>query len=79
MVNKWKEFFINLYELEELTFMRTLKSSNALGRPSLIIFSDGSMQANGACAYVRWQIVDPGDWILMDYWGSRLATVGPLK
>ena len=56
MVNKWKQFFINLYELEKLTFMRTLKPSNALGKPSLIIFSDGSMQAYGACAYVRWQI-----------------------
>lgn len=56
MVNKWKQFFVNLYELEELTFRRTLKPSNAFGRPTLIIFSDGSMHAYGACAYVRWQI-----------------------
>lgn len=58
MVNKWKQFFVDLYELEKLTFQRTLKPSNAMGRPSLIIFSDGSMQAYGACAYVRWQTTE---------------------
>lgn len=56
MVTKWKQFFVSLYELEDLTFRRALKPSNAFGRPTLIIFSDGSMQAYGACAYVRWQI-----------------------
>lgn len=25
MVNKWKQFFVNLYELEDLTFRRNLK------------------------------------------------------
>lgn len=56
VVNKWKHFFVSLYELEDLTFRRTLKPSNAFGRPTLIIYSDGSMQAYGACAHVRWQI-----------------------
>lgn len=55
MVNEWKMFFKRLYELEELTFRRPLKPSNAFGKPSLIIFSDGSKQAYGTCAYVRWQ------------------------
>ena len=41
--------------MEELTFRRPLKPSNAFGNPSLIS-SDGSMQAYGACAYTRWQI-----------------------
>ena len=27
-----------------------------MGRPTLIFLSDGSMQAYGACAYVRWQV-----------------------
>ena len=56
MVNEWKMFFKELYALEDVTFRRPLKPSNAFGKPSLIIFSDGSMQAYGACAYVRWQI-----------------------
>ncbi|KAK4304807.1 hypothetical protein Pmani_023242 [Petrolisthes manimaculis] len=55
VVHEWKTFFKELYELEELTFRRPLKPSNALGNPSLIIFSDSSKQAYGACAYVRWQ------------------------
>ncbi|XP_063603426.1 uncharacterized protein LOC134779294 [Penaeus indicus] len=54
-VREWKMFFKELYELEKLTFRRSLIPSNAVGKPSLIIFSDSSMQAYGACAYVRWQ------------------------
>ncbi|XP_037776637.1 uncharacterized protein LOC119573492 [Penaeus monodon] len=55
MVKEWKMFFKELYELERLTFRRSLIPSNVVGKPSLILFSDGSMQAYGACAYVRWQ------------------------
>ncbi|XP_047499242.1 uncharacterized protein LOC125046242 [Penaeus chinensis] len=55
-VKECKMFFKELYELERLTFRRSLIPSNVVGKPSLIIFSDGSMQAYGACAYVRWQI-----------------------
>ena len=44
--------------MEEWIFRRPLKLSNAFGKPSLIIFSDGSMQAYVACTYVRWQIGD---------------------
>lgn len=48
MVNEWKMFYKELYKLEELTFRRPLKPSDAFGKPSLIIFSDGSKQAYGA-------------------------------
>ncbi|XP_068220711.1 uncharacterized protein [Palaemon carinicauda] len=58
MMNEWKAFFKELYGLESLTFRRPLKPSNAFGKPNLVIFSDGSTQAYGACAYVRWQISD---------------------
>ncbi|XP_063596234.1 uncharacterized protein LOC134773087 [Penaeus indicus] len=54
-VKESKMFFKELYELEKLTFRRSLIPSNVVGKPSLIIFLDGSMQAYGACAYVRWQ------------------------
>ena len=56
VVKEWKIFFKELYGLERLTLKRTLKPSNAIGSPSLVLFSDGSMQAYGVCAYVRWQI-----------------------
>lgn len=55
IINDWKDFFNELYEVESCTFKRPLKPFNALGKPILIIFSDGSMQAYGSCAYVRWQ------------------------
>ncbi|XP_068229430.1 uncharacterized protein [Palaemon carinicauda] len=58
MMNEWKAFFKELYGLESLTFRRPLKPSNAFGKPNLVIFSDGTTQAYGACAFVRWQISD---------------------
>ncbi|XP_068245272.1 uncharacterized protein [Palaemon carinicauda] len=58
MMNEWKTFFKELYGLESLTFRRPLKPSNAFGKPNLVIFSDGSTEAYGACAYVRLQISD---------------------
>ena len=33
-----------------------MKPSNAVGDPVLVIFSDGSNNAYGACAYVRWEL-----------------------
>lgn len=42
--------------MEELTFKRPLKPSNVWGKRSLVIFSDGSTQAYGTCAYLRWQV-----------------------
>lgn len=56
MVNEWKAFFKELFGLKELTFRRSLKPHDAFGKPTLVVFSDGSMQAYGSCAYVRWQV-----------------------
>lgn len=58
IINEWKSFFTDLYGVENCTFKRPLKPTNALGKPILVIFSDGSTQAYGACAYVRWQTDD---------------------
>ena len=37
---------------------RCIKPQNYDGDPILVIFSDGSKEAYGACAYVRWQLTD---------------------
>lgn len=58
IIKDWKNFFIELCEVENCTFQRPLKPVNVLGKPILIIFSDGSTQAYGSCAYVRWQTND---------------------
>ncbi|XP_043192676.1 uncharacterized protein LOC122366428 [Amphibalanus amphitrite] len=52
----WKQFFKELYKLKETTFARCLRPENAVGEPILIIFSDASIQAYGACAYVQWKL-----------------------
>lgn len=59
-VREWHDFFMNLYDVEKLSFPRCVKPVNAVGQPMLIIFSDGSMMAYGCCAYVRWELSTGG-------------------
>ena len=53
---EWVTFFNDLPEMEKITVKRCMKPSNAFGDPVLVIFSDGSNNAYGACAYVRWEL-----------------------
>lgn len=55
---KWCSFFHEMYELENLTFDRCIKPNDAVGDPMLVIFSDASSLAYGACAYVRWKLTN---------------------
>ena len=41
--------------LRDISFPRCIKPADAVGNPSLVIFCDGSNDAFGACAYVRWE------------------------
>ena len=52
----WISFFTQLFDMEKIVFRRSTKPNNAIGEPTLILFSDASEEAFGACAYVRWQI-----------------------
>lgn len=49
-------FFNDLPGMEKITVIRCIKPKKAIGDPILIIFSDGSNNAYGACAYVRWEL-----------------------
>ena len=49
-------FFSDLPEMEKITVKRCIKPHRAIGDPILIIFSDGSNNAYGACVYVRWEL-----------------------
>ena len=51
--DNWLEFFQDLRNMDLVIFPRCLKPLGAIGPPILIIFSDGSDNAYGACAYVR--------------------------
>ena len=46
--------------MKEITIKRCIKPSNSLENPVLIIFSDGSNDAYGACAYARWRLSTGG-------------------
>ena len=55
-MEEWSSFFRDLLELNDISFARCIKPDNAIGNPSLVIFTDGSNDAFGACAYVRWKV-----------------------
>ena len=55
--SEWLKFFKDLFEMEHTTFKRCLKPPDVEGSPDLVIFSDASNSAFGACAYARWNIL----------------------
>lgn len=50
------KFFSDLFDMNSINFERCFKPPNATGDPTLVIFSDGSDNAYGACTYVRWAL-----------------------
>ena len=56
----WVKFFANLFDMEGISFTRSTKPKDAVGGPTLVVFSDASESAFGACAYIRWQIAGGG-------------------
>ncbi|KAL9953949.1 hypothetical protein ACROYT_G041431 [Oculina patagonica] len=56
-MREWITFFRDLRGMDRVMFPRCLKPSNvASHQPVLIIFSDGSDNSYGACAYARWSL-----------------------
>ena len=53
---EWLDFFRKMFSLDNISFNRSIKPDSAHGKPSLVLFSDASKQAFGACAYIRWMI-----------------------
>ena len=56
--NEWIEFFRDLLEVEVISFARCIRPVDSVGNPSLVLFSNGSNDAFGACAYARWRKID---------------------
>ena len=53
----WKQLCQDMQEMNNIKFKRCVKPTDAASeQPTLIIFSDGSSNAFGACAYVRWKL-----------------------
>ena len=57
-INSLKDFFVSLYDLEDLSFSRCIKPKDAEGNPELILFSDGSQWAFGCVGYLRWTLTN---------------------
>ena len=52
---EWIDFLTEFLSLGEVSFPRSLwPDKEVIGQPILVVFSDGSMVAFGAAAYIRW-------------------------
>ena len=52
--NEWIAFLTQMIKLDTIRFERCIKPTNAIGEPILVVFSDASSHAYGACAYLQW-------------------------
>ena len=50
------EFFVSMFQLEEISLKRCIKPKGAIGNPSIVTFSDASNDAFGACCHLRWEV-----------------------
>ena len=50
---EWILFFQDMFRVEEISFKRCIHPMGVVGDPMLIIFSEVSDVAYGACAYLR--------------------------
>ena len=72
---KWLSFLSSLLSLEDVKFPRSLWPDEEVeGLPILVIFSDGSLLAFGAVAYIRWKLKDGGYWTRIIMAKCKIAT-----
>lgn len=77
--SKWVHFFCSLFQLEQLTLNCCLRPPDSVGRPWLIIFSDGSDLAYGFAAYIRWRLNSGDYWCRLIMAKCRIAPVNKLS
>ena len=75
MLTEWRKFFMSLFDASHISFDRCLTPQGAVGRPSLVLLSDGSEVAYGCAAYVRWELADGTFWCRLIMAKSRIAPV----
>lgn len=73
-LEEWIAFLMSLYDLEDITFGRSLTPPGpTVGQPWLILFSDGALVSFGACAYIRWELEDGTFWCRLIMSKGRIA------
>ena len=73
---EWNRLMDEMNETAKLQFERSISPKDSEGKPTLIVFSDGSADAYGAVAYARWKVKDGGFKSRLIAAKSRMA---PLK
>lgn len=76
---KWVKFFTTMFQLEKLRFARCLQREDAVGRPWLVILSDGSDLAYDYAAYIRWRLVDGKFWCRLVMAKCRIAPLNKIS
>ena len=79
MVQEWRKFFISLFDAADIQFDRCLTPENATGSPQLVLMSDGSEQAYGCAAYIRWELEGGGFWCRLMMAKSRISPIARIS
>jgi len=72
---RWITFFQGMFELQSVDYERCLKPQGAVGKPTLVIFSDASDKAYGFSAYIRWLLKTNTYWCRLILSKSRVAPI----
>ena len=73
---EWKGIVKDMSKLNNLEFQRSVMPEDAIENPMLVVFADGSGDAYGAAAYIRWKLLNGGYSAQLLTSKSRMA---PLK
>ena len=79
MWDEWSRFFTQLFQCSELEFDRVLAPSNRVGKPTLVVMSDGSDLAYGCVAYIQWELNDGSFWSRLVLAKCRIAPLRKLS
>ena len=72
---QWTKIIDDLNQSGRVVFNRSITPQQAEGSPVLVVFSDGSTEAYGAVAYVRWKLKNGGYSAKIVAARSRMAPV----
>ena len=76
---RWMQFFKQMFHLEQLSYPRCLQPPDTVGDPWLIVLSDGSDDAYGFTAYIRWSLKTGKYWCRLIMAKCRIAPLTKLS
>lgn len=76
---KWRVFFTELMQVNSLHYDRCVTPVDAAGDPQLILLSDGSEQAYGCSAYIRWELKDGKYWCRLLLAKCRISPINRIS